>query len=95
MTTQMKPIDMTKDLEEAGWTRGPASSWQSPSGLLFRGPALAWHVMAGKPWQGEVICDHEWKHRDDSFSHEYGTEVIVYEECQTCGTRRPYEGCDE
>lgn len=33
-------------------------------------------------------CDHEWKTHDDSFSHEFGTEIIVYDECEKCGLRR-------
>jgi rubrerythrin len=30
--------------------------------------------------------DHDFKYIDDSFSHEYGTEICGYWECQTCGT---------
>lgn len=36
-------------------------------------------------------CDHEWKTHDDSFDHEFGTEKIVYDECEHCELRRPYE----
>ena len=28
--------------------------------------------------------DHDWKHVDDSFSHEFGTEVCGHMECQHC-----------
>lgn len=35
-------------------------------------------------------CDHDWKRVDDSFSHEFGTEIIVFERCQKCDMERPY-----
>lgn len=28
--------------------------------------------------------DHDWKFVDDSFDHEYGTEVVHYFECRHC-----------
>lgn len=28
--------------------------------------------------------DHDWKHVDDSFSHEFGTETLGHLECQRC-----------
>lgn len=37
-------------------------------------------------------CDHEWEFCDDSFDHEFGTEVIRYWRCEKCGkttTRNP------
>jgi NADH dehydrogenase/NADH:ubiquinone oxidoreductase subunit G len=30
-------------------------------------------------------CDHEWEFVDDSFSHEFGTEVCGHWECLLCG----------
>ncbi len=33
-------------------------------------------------------CDHCWEHVDASFSHEFGTRVIRYDECSKCGVRR-------
>ena len=30
-------------------------------------------------------CDHEWEFIDESFSHEFGTEVLHSWECQKCG----------
>jgi len=32
-------------------------------------------------------CDHEWEFIDESFDHEFGTEVIYTWECQKCGLR--------
>ena len=37
------------------------------------------------------LCDHVWHTVDDSFDHEFGTEVIVYDECELCGKTRPHE----
>jgi len=39
-------------------------------------------------------CDHEWHLVDDSFDHEFGTKIVVYEECELCGERREPEPCD-
>lgn len=36
-------------------------------------------------------CDHEWKHEDDSFDHEFGTEQLHSSVCEKCGARKPYE----
>jgi hypothetical protein len=36
-------------------------------------------------------CDHEWEVIDDSFSHEYGTEIIVFEQCAKCEQTRDHE----
>ena len=30
-------------------------------------------------------CNHEWEFQDDSFDHEFGTEVIRYYVCANCG----------
>lgn len=49
------------------------------------------HEHAGKTLDLLNVCDHEWKIRDDSFSHEFGTEIIVCEECQICGEQRDCE----
>lgn len=38
-----------------------------------------------------VECDHEWEVIDDSFDHEYGCEVIVFERCQLCSAERDHE----
>lgn len=38
--------------------------------------------------------DHEWKFRDDSFSHEFGTERVHYFECEICGATREAEDAD-
>jgi len=29
--------------------------------------------------------DHDWKNKDASFDHEFGTEHFYYRECQRCG----------
>lgn len=34
-------------------------------------------------------CDHEWVFQDDSFDHEFGTEVIRYWQCEKCGASKP------
>lgn len=34
---------------------------------------------------GDGEYDHDMQHIDESFSHEYGTEVCGYFECQWCG----------
>jgi len=31
--------------------------------------------------------DHDFEHKDYSFSHEYGTEQIIYAKCKRCGLR--------
>lgn len=36
-------------------------------------------------------CEHDWQFQDDSFDHEFGIEIIVYDECMTCGATRPHE----
>jgi hypothetical protein len=36
-------------------------------------------------------CDHDWKKVDDSFDHEFGTKVIIYERCQLCDETRPFD----
>jgi hypothetical protein len=36
-------------------------------------------------------CDHKWEAQDDSFSHEFGTEVVVFECCELCGETRDYD----
>ena len=30
-------------------------------------------------------CDHEWEFQDDSFDHEFGTEIVRYWICGKCG----------
>lgn len=39
-------------------------------------------------------CDHEWETQNDSFSHEFGTEIIVYDRCVLCGAEKEYEPYD-
>ena len=39
-------------------------------------------------------CDHEWVIQDDSFDHEYGTEVIRYFVCKHCDAVRDIESGD-
>lgn len=42
----------------------------------------------------DVICEsdkHSWKLRNDSFDHEFGTEMIYCEECEHCGETRELE----
>lgn len=36
-------------------------------------------------------CDHDWEVIDDSFDHEFGREVIVFERCQKCDAEREYD----
>lgn len=42
----------------------------------------------------EETCDHDWKCIDDSFDHEFGTEVAYHMECRHCGAERPVEDAD-
>lgn len=39
-------------------------------------------------------CDHDWETVDDSFTHEFGTEVIVYQKCTICGLEEECEADD-
>lgn len=34
--------------------------------------------------ESKELCDHDWETIDDSFSHEFGTEIIVYSRCKKC-----------
>lgn len=48
---------------------------------------------------GDTVCcaddEHEWKARDESFDHEYGTQQVHFYECELCGaTRHPEPGDD-
>ncbi len=36
-------------------------------------------------------CDHEFEFVDESFDHEFGTEVVHYMQCQKCGFVRDIE----
>lgn len=39
------------------------------------------------------VDGHEWEFQDDSFDHEFGTEVIRYYACIHCdATREPNDG---
>lgn len=44
--------------------------------------------------QDPPACDHEWVYQDDSFDHEYGTEVIRYWLCEKCGETKPFKSTD-
>jgi hypothetical protein len=39
-------------------------------------------------------CDHEWEFQDDSFDHEFGTEVVHYWLCTKCEATREMESGD-
>lgn len=43
----------------------------------------------------ESACDHDWEKHDDSFDHEYGTEVIRYEQCRRCFKIKSEEDVDD
>lgn len=50
------------------------------------------HSLAGQTVElPEWECDHEWEVVDDSFDHEFGTEVIVFERCLDCNATRQHE----
>jgi len=34
-------------------------------------------------------CDHDWEFGDDSFDHEFGTELVHYWRCEKCGKSKP------
>jgi hypothetical protein len=51
-------------------------------------------VDAPAPAETET-CDHEWRIRDDSFGHEFGTEIVVCWECDKCGEQKPYSSRDD
>lgn len=36
-------------------------------------------------------CDHEWEIIDESFAHEFGTEICVSRFCLKCDKSEPYE----
>lgn len=38
---------------------------------------------------GPEPCDHDWRLQDDSFDHEFGTEIIRYWLCEKCGETKP------
>jgi len=41
-----------------------------------------------------VVCEHDWSMQDESFDHEFGTEVVHYFECELCGVTKPLEPGD-
>jgi hypothetical protein len=53
---------------------------------------LAEHQATIKEMEKQVTCDHDWHVQDDSFGHEFGTEIIVYDLCEKCGATKQ---CDE
>lgn len=42
----------------------------------------------------QAVCDHDWHEQDDSFGHEFGTEIIVYDLCEKCGATKECEPYD-
>lgn len=40
------------------------------------------------------VDGHEWEFQDDSFTHEFGTEVIHYFTCKHCDASRGMEESD-
>jgi hypothetical protein len=51
------------------------------------------HTLLGPNVAPEFLdaCEHAWEAQDDSFSHEFGTEVVVFECCELCGETRDYD----
>lgn len=47
--------------------------------------------MQADPKTTVTECDHEWDVIDDSFDHEYGCEIIVFQRCALCDATRDYE----
>lgn len=41
------------------------------------------------------LCPHNWETKDDSFDHEFGTEMIVYQECSWCGAQKEFSDVGE
>lgn len=41
--------------------------------------------MNADPKPDAAPCAHEWEFIDESFAHEFGTEVLHSWECQKCG----------
>lgn len=39
-------------------------------------------------------CDHDWELQDDSFDHEYGTELVHYWRCIKCEATKDMEPGD-
>lgn len=40
----------------------------------------------------QAVCPHEdWEKVDNSFSHEFGTQVIRFEQCTVCGKHRDWD----
>jgi hypothetical protein len=59
---------------------------------LFAGRNLAYQMQQRELRQ--ATCDHEWETVDESFDHEFGTEIVVYDMCKVCEAVTPYEGMD-
>jgi len=54
-------------------------------------------VDAHKALHDALVCDHDWKTEDQSFDHEFGTERVVFDQCQNCDETRennPHEAED-
>lgn len=43
----------------------------------------------------QAECNHDWEFCDDSFDHEFGTEVVRYDRCDKCGKTRSCEARGE
>lgn len=51
-------------------------------------------VTVEHPCRVDGEWDHDWQFQDDSFDHEFGTEVIHYDLCERCGETKacdPYD----
>ena len=47
-------------------------------------------IAAGHPcFDPDGPPDHDWKYVDDSFSHEFGTEICGHYECARCNAIKP------
>jgi hypothetical protein len=48
------------------------------------------------PLDDPSTCDHDFQFHDDSFDHEFGTEIVRYWLCEKCGMstpHNPHENC--
>jgi len=49
---------------------------------------------AEKPASPEPECDHQWQVVNESFDHEFGVEIIIYQRCDLCDAERDYDPPD-
>jgi hypothetical protein len=52
------------------------------------------HTVEHPCYHGNGDWEHDWEEMDDSFDHEYGTEIILYDMCNVCGLQREAEHID-